>query len=68
LVKELHHYPRKAKAVLKSIQELAVKFDYEVVAEFVSHKDIYEIVKELNIQYSQGFYLGEPQPIENYIL
>ena len=67
LIRELQTFPERAKAVLKSIQELADKFDYQLVAEFVSHEDIYDMVKELDIEYSQGYYLGEPKPIEAYL-
>jgi len=67
LIRQLQNQPDRTKAVLKSIQELAQHFGYELVAEFVSHEDIYEMIKELDIAYSQGYYLGEPKPIEAYI-
>ena len=67
LIRELHTAPKRAKEVLKSIQKLATVFQYELVAEFVSDKDIYEMVKELDIPYAQGYYLGEPKPIEAYL-
>ena len=67
IVRELQSAPERAKAVIQSIQQLAEIFQYEVIAEFVSHEDIYEILKELNIQYVQGYYLGEPRPIEAYL-
>ena len=67
LVRELQNHPTEAKMVLKSIQELAVKFNYQLVAEFVSHEDIYDAVKELDIEFSQGYYLGEPRSIEAYM-
>ncbi len=38
-----------------------------MVAEFVSDEDIYESIKELDIEYAQGYYLGEPKPIEAYL-
>ncbi len=67
LIRELHTTPERAKEVLKSIQKLAATFQYELVAEFVADKVIYDIVKELDIQYAQGYYLGEPKPIEAYL-
>jgi len=68
IIRELHTTtPERAKIVLKSIQELATIFQYELVAEFVSHEDIYDILKELDIQFCQGYYLGEPKPIEAYL-
>ncbi len=68
LIKELQKNPLRAKEVLRSINELANTFGYEVIAEFVSHEDIYETVKELGIAYAQGYYLGEPQLLEKYIV
>lgn len=67
IIRELQTTPERAKTVLGSIKELAATFQYELVAEFVSDEDIYEIVKELDIQYAQGYYLGKPKPIEVYI-
>lgn len=67
LIRELQHAPARAKTVLKSIQKLAAEFKYDVVAEFVSHEDIYTMVNELGIAYSQGYYLGEPRPITEYL-
>ncbi len=34
----------------------------KTVAEFVGSKEIYEKVKELGVDYGQGFYLGKPSP------
>jgi diguanylate cyclase (GGDEF)-like protein len=67
LIRELETEPARTKTVLASIKALASTFNYELVAEFVSSKEIYEAMKELGIEYSQGFYLGEPKPIEEYI-
>jgi diguanylate cyclase (GGDEF)-like protein len=68
IIRELQNHPERAKEVIKSIKDLADTFGYEVVAEFVSHKDIYEMVKMLGITYSQGYFLGEPRPIKEYII
>ena len=67
IIKELKNSPDHAKIVIRSIRELAESFQYELVAEFVSDEDIYNIIKDLGIQYAQGYYLGEPKPIEWYI-
>jgi len=67
IISELKHSPERAKAVLRSIQELAAIFQYELVAECVSDEDIYEMLKELDIQYAQGYYLGKPRNIEAYL-
>ncbi|MBT8349113.1 MAG: bifunctional diguanylate cyclase/phosphodiesterase [Sulfurovum sp.] len=67
IIQELKSTPHHAKTVITSIRELAESFQYELVAEFVSDEDIYTIIKELGISYAQGYYLGEPKPIEWYI-
>ncbi|WP_373032702.1 EAL domain-containing protein, partial [Sulfurovum sp.] len=67
IIRELQSTPERAKTVLRSIQKLAATFEYELVAEFVADEDIYDMVKELDIQYAQGYYLGKPQPIEVYL-
>jgi len=67
LIRELSAVPERTKVILASIKELALKFEYDLVAEFVSDEMIYEMMKELGIEYSQGYYLGEPKPIEEYI-
>ncbi|MGB5505815.1 MAG: bifunctional diguanylate cyclase/phosphodiesterase [Sulfurovum sp.] len=67
IIKELKNSPDHAKTVIRSIRELAASFQYELVAEFVSDEAIYNIIKDLGVQYAQGYYLGEPKPIEWYI-
>lgn len=67
LIKELHISNTKAKIVLSSIQKLAKKLGYELVAEFVFDEDTYNMVKELDIEFSQGYFLGKPETIEFYI-
>ena len=67
LMRELETTPERTKLVLKSIQQLAEELDVELVAEFVSNENIYDIVRDLNIEYVQGYYLGEPKPIHTYL-
>lgn len=66
IIKELKYRPDHAKTVIRSIRELAESFHYDLVAEFVSDEEIYTIIKDLGIPYVQGYYLGEPKPIEWY--
>ena len=49
--------------VVESIIHFAQKQNIKTVAEFVSSKEIFEKIKDLGIDYSQGYYLGEPQNI-----
>ena len=46
--------------IVKTINEFAKEINIKSVAEFVSSKEIFEIVKQLDIDCSQGFYLSPP--------
>ena len=67
IIQELLDSPERTKVMIDSIKNLANVYQYEVVAEYVSNKEIFEILKELNIEYVQGYYLGEPKPIADYL-
>jgi len=67
LIQELLHHPERTKIMLESIKKLADNYHYEVVAEYVSTQEIYDMVKELKIEYAQGYYLGEPKHIDRYL-
>jgi diguanylate cyclase (GGDEF)-like protein len=67
LIKELLSNREKAEPIVQSINELAIYFNCDVVAEFVADAEIYGIVKHLFIEYSQGYYLAEPKPIETFM-
>jgi len=46
--------------LVKSVVEFAKAAGIKVIAEFVSSEEIYEKVKELGIEYSQGYYFSVP--------
>lgn len=56
-----------SKRMVETIVSLAKKLHVQTIAEFVSSKEIYDIVKELEVDYAQGYYLGKPEPIENHL-
>ena len=64
IIQELECNMERTKEMIESINTLAKVYGYEVVAEFVSSKEIYEIVSELDITYSQGYYFGKPEPLD----
>lgn len=39
-----------------------VIFEIQTIAEFVHSKEVYEIIKEIGVDFSQGFYFHEPSP------
>ena len=47
--------------IVESLVYMAKKLDLEIVAEFVHNEAIYNIVKDLGIKYSQGYYFSEPK-------
>ncbi len=47
--------------IVETIKSFADKQGYKTVAEFVSSGEIFEKVKSLGIDYSQGYYIGKPQ-------
>jgi PAS domain S-box-containing protein len=51
--------------VVETIQSFAKKQGIKTVAEFVSNEYILKIVTDIGINYSQGFYLGKPEPLED---
>jgi diguanylate cyclase (GGDEF)-like protein len=52
---------KKFKIISKTIAEFCKQLELKTVAEFVSSKEIYEEVCLLGIDYSQGYYFGEPE-------
>lgn len=50
--------------IVKTIVSFAKIKKLKVVAEFVSSDSIYEKIKELDIDYSQGYLFAEPKPME----
>ena len=53
---------KKSYLIVQTITNFAHKLGLKVTAEFVENEEIYNKVKELGIEYSQGYYLGKPLP------
>jgi len=51
-----------AQDLVISIVEFAKKRGIITIAEYVSNKEIYEFVKKIGIDYSQGYYFSPPKP------
>lgn len=56
---------RESMLVVETILIFAKKLGVATITEFVSSKEIYDIIKELGADYIQGYYIGKP---ENSIL
>jgi diguanylate cyclase (GGDEF)-like protein len=51
---------KNARLIVETIIIFAQKLNKKIIAEFVHSKEVYDIVKELGIDYAQGYYLGKP--------
>jgi diguanylate cyclase (GGDEF)-like protein len=49
---------------IEGIISVAKKMGIKTVAEFVENEEVLEVVKDLGIDYAQGYYLGKPEPLE----
>jgi len=56
-----------SKIMVETIVDLAQRLGVETIAEFVSSENIFNVIKELGVDYAQGYYLGKPLSIEEYI-
>lgn len=50
--------------LVRAISEVARALNKKTVAEFVHSETVLEIVKELGIDYAQGYHIGRPLPVE----
>lgn len=62
LIKDIVHN-KSNQNIVKSIVAFAKSENIKTVAEFVADEQTYEYVKSIGIDYSQGFYLGKPEPL-----
>ncbi|MFT5660911.1 MAG: diguanylate cyclase (GGDEF)-like protein [Sulfurimonas sp.] len=51
---------RSSQIITKTIQTFAKEKGLKLVAEFVCDEKVYNKIKELGIEYAQGYYLGKP--------
>lgn len=54
-------------SVVKTVIAFAKEQDMKTVAEYVENENIYNILKNLGVDYSQGYYFGKPQPLGTQI-
>ncbi len=52
---------KNARIITETIIGFAHKLNKKVIAEFVHSKEVFEVVKELGVDYAQGYYFGEPK-------
>ncbi len=59
LIKDIHKDPY-SKIIVSTIVDFSKKLEIKTIAEFVSSIEIYQVIRELDIDYSQGFLIGKP--------
>jgi len=50
-------------SVVKTMVNFAKEHDIAIIAEYVENEDIYNLLCELGVDYSQGYYFGKPEPL-----
>lgn len=53
--------------MVKAINDIGHVMHLETIAEFVENADILNKLKEIGVDYVQGYYLGKPQPIDDIL-
>ncbi len=54
--------------VVRAISLLSKSLGIQTVAEFVEDEETWNIIKELNIDFTQGYYISKPETIEELII
>ena len=49
--------------VVETIVDFAKRQNIKIVAEYVENEEIFNILLDLDVDYSQGYYFGEPKPL-----
>jgi len=50
-------------SAVKSIVTFAKEQNLQIIAEYIENESIFNIVKDLGIDFSQGYYFGKPEPL-----
>ncbi|WP_372870848.1 putative bifunctional diguanylate cyclase/phosphodiesterase [Shewanella sp.] len=54
-------------AIVKSIHDVCAVMGIETVAEFVESQEIIRKLEEIGINYAQGYAVGRPKPLDDYL-
>ena len=54
--------------MVRSMVDVAHSLGKQVVAEFVSTQEIYEIIQGFGVDYAQGYYISEPVPLHDFMV
>ena len=50
--------------IVETIVAFAIKQNIKTVAEFVENKEIFDVLNVIGVDYSQGYYFGKPEKLE----
>ena len=53
-------------AMVRSINDIAHEMKKKTVAEFVEDESVLSVLKELGVDYGQGYHLGKPELINDF--
>jgi EAL domain-containing protein (putative c-di-GMP-specific phosphodiesterase class I) len=53
------------RSIVRSIREVGQVMGKETIAEFVESEDVVNVLRELEVDYAQGFWLGHPVPLKD---
>ena len=59
IIQKLHE--NKMKILIKTLVDMAHSLEMKVIAEFVSDENIFNEIKNLNVDYAQGYFIGKPE-------
>jgi len=62
-IKSLPNSP-KDRIFIEGIVSVAKKMGIKTLAEFIENEEVLKVVKDLGIDYAQGYYFGKPKPLE----
>ncbi|SHK43450.1 EAL domain-containing protein [Thermocrinis minervae] len=52
---------------VESVVKIAKAIGVKTIAEFVENEEILKVLREIGVDYAQGYYIGKPAPIEEKI-
>lgn len=55
------------RGIVTAIRQIAVVMGMETVAEFVENQDTIDVLDAIGIDYLQGYFLGRPAPLDDYL-
>lgn len=50
--------------MVKAIHQVGKAMGIQTVAEFVEDEDILQVLKEIGVEYAQGYHIGKPMPVD----